>query len=362
MQTMKVGSLVYATDQGLGILAKSFYDAGIVTDALVIRHGRRPEHDEWYPSCGRISDLRAGRHVIREFCKAMDVMIFFETPFDWDLIQFCREIGTKTALMPMHECHPKDQMPGTGAALPDLYLCPSLVEWQHFHPSKFIPEQTRSVFLPVPVAVPWRKRERAEVFVHNAGWGGLKGRNGTREVIASLQYLKSEAKVIIRSQEPCFGSEINRPIPPNVEVRVGTFPSQTLWDDGDVFVMPEKFNGLSLPLQEARAAGMLVMCGDRWPMNDWLPNNELVAANGGHIPYQKLNPLIPVSCYVRSCVSGRCLNFDEAVFEPKAIAARIDEWYGRDISTYSELGKVWAQEMSWEVLGPKYREVLESLL
>lgn len=361
---MKVGSLVYATDQGLGILAKSFYDAGIVTDALVIRHGRRPEHDEWYPSCGRISDLRAGRHVIREFCKAMDVMLFFETPFDWNLIQFCREIGTKTALMPMHECHPKDQMPGTGAAPPDLYLCPSLIEWQHFHPSKFISGQTRSAFLPVPVSVPWRKRERAEVFIHNAGWGGLRGRNGTLELLKSWRYVRSQAKLIIRSQEQLELTRDERLSNGGNAIFLvnSTVLYNQLWDEGDVFIMPEKFNGLSLPLQEARAAGMLVMCGDRWPMNDWLPNNERAAANGGHIPYQKLNPLIPVSCYVRSCVSGRCLNFDEAVFEPKAIAVKIDEWYGQDISTYSELGKVWAQEMSWEVLGPKYREVLESLL
>jgi hypothetical protein len=39
---MKVGSLVYATDSGLGILAKSFYDNGIITRSMVVSSWETP--------------------------------------------------------------------------------------------------------------------------------------------------------------------------------------------------------------------------------------------------------------------------------------------------------------------------------
>src|SRR5262245_44007626 len=116
---MKVGSLVFATDQGLGYLAKDFFDNGVVTDAMMVAHGRREEHPEWFPGCGRLGSL-SDKHRTREFCRHQDLMLFFETPFDWELISFCREEKIPTVIMPMHEC-----MPAQIPAQPDLWLCPS---------------------------------------------------------------------------------------------------------------------------------------------------------------------------------------------------------------------------------------------
>ncbi len=130
----------------------------------------------------------------------------------------------------------------------------------------------------------------------------------------------------------------------NVEFRRGIFPADTLWTEGDVFVFPEKFNGLSLPLQEARAAGMLVVSTDRFPINTWLPKE----------------PLIQVSDTRMTRLGGHLTEFDEAIVDPRDIAAKIDEWYGRDISEYSEQGRMWAARNSWEILKPKYMEILAS--
>ena len=43
---MTIGTVCYATDQGLAHLAKDFRDAGVIQEALVFRHpsGRRPTH------------------------------------------------------------------------------------------------------------------------------------------------------------------------------------------------------------------------------------------------------------------------------------------------------------------------------
>lgn len=328
---MKVGSLVYATEQGLGYLGKSFVDAGVVTDVMVIRHGRRQERDDWYNGSCRIMSMHdtSQRRLIEDFCASMEAMLFFETPFLWELIPFCQRAGVKVALMPMHECMP-DPLP----AQPDLFLCPSLLDLQCY---------PGGVFIPVPVDVPWKQRTRAEVFVHNAGHGGLRGRNGTAELIEAIDLVKSPAKFIIRSQEHINIGKLVRNS--GARVQMGTSPRESLYSEGDVFVFPEKFNGLSLPLQEAYASGMLVMSTDRFPMNTWLPRD----------------PLIPSPRSERSRVSPRCREFDEAIVDPADIAAHIDRWYGRDVSEFSLLGQQWAEENSWATLKPRYVRTLERL-
>lgn len=357
--SLRVGSVVYSCWQGLGVLARSFFDAGVLTDVLVVdRAGlkSRPLQPDWFPGAD-VASSRDGslgtliRDKGRDLVERCDVMLFLETPHDWTLIDYARERGVKTALMPMYECMP-DPLPAT----PDLMVCPSLLDLRYYSWYSSGPEPPlgiaghvlhsadcpfKAVYLPVPAGVPWRQRARAEVFVHNAGHGGLLGRNGTGQLLDAMRHVRSPLKLIVRSQDRLqWGVD-----DPRVEVRVGSAPYEALWDEGDVFVFPDKFNGLSLPLQEARAAGMLVMATNRFPANTWLPSG----------------PLIPVSGYQRDRVSGRCLEFDSAIVDPRDIAATMDAWFGADIIGYSRSGKAWADEMSWQRLRPKYVEVLEGL-
>src|SRR5437879_4274532 len=144
---MRVGSIVFATWQGLGILGKSFYDNGVITDVLIQKHRNRPEQRDWYPGASYYQHDYAYK-----FCQSMDVMLFLETPFDWNLMPYCREHGVKTVVMPMYECMPRE-IPHR----PDLWLCPSLLDQQYFpganHGERGKHEECDSVFLPVPVSV-----------------------------------------------------------------------------------------------------------------------------------------------------------------------------------------------------------------
>ncbi len=367
---MRVATLCYATDSGLGILAKAFHDHGVVTDPLVVRHGRHVTHDEWYPASKQLTDLRNPRQIqeVKDWLEGMDVFLAFETPFITELIPFCKSVGVKTAIMPMHECYHKD------TPLPDLFLCPSLLDVQcftTFYPDPMRPffdtvaNGSRAVFTPVPVKTPWRQRERCHTFVHNAGHGGLKGRNGTAEVLEAWKLIKSPARLILRSQshgDHYVGRFVKTSLSgATVDHRNGTFDYATLWDEGDCFLFPEKFDGLSLPLQEARAAGMLVMCGDRFPMNTWLPRIVETTTPENKEYRTHAFPLIPVSGYHRERVGGPYQEYDCAEFDPKTIAAKVDEWYGRDISAYSLQGREWAEENNWAKLGPQYIQVLEEL-
>jgi len=301
------GSIVLATEQGLGYLAKDFYDNGIIDKIAIHPHSTRKSHTEWYPDAVSVSELLE-----------CDTILFFETPFDLDFMKEAKAKGIKIVFMPMYECsNPRI------VEMADVIINPSDLD-QEYYPD--------GIRLNVPVDVKWRKRSVAKVFVHNAGNGGLGGRNGTTELLKAMKHVKSPIKLIVRSQMP-----IKQIDDPRIEYRIGQFDD--IWAEGDVFVFPEKFNGLSLPAQEAYASGMVVMSGDRFPMNTWLPKEHLIPVKG--TTKERLAVLI-----------------DVAEFSPVDIAKSIDNIYGKSIIITSEQGREWAEQNSWEVLAPKYKELL----
>ena len=173
-------------------------------------------------------------------------------------------------------------------------------------------------------------------FVHNAGNGGLLGRNGTVTLIEAWRQVKSPARLLLRAQKnPNIPvSSLNSLSSHRIDYVYGTVPYAELWREGgqgDVFVWPHKFDGLSLPLQESFASGMAVMGVDRNPDNTWLPTE----------------PLIPVQNYRECSVAHSCTIFQEAVIDPSQLASHIDSWYGKDISHLSDLGREWAEKNSW---------------
>lgn len=328
---MKIGSTCYATSRGLGHLARDFFNHGLVTHPYVVCHSRVPENTDWYPGAPRTRDINGDKEKICQYFKGMDALLFFETPFNWSLMDWAAEQGIRTYLITMYECTPISHRK------PYRYICPSALDMEYF--------PTDSVYLPLPVEYPWRRRCHAEHFVHNGGYLGLRGREGTTLLIEAMEYVKSPIKLTIRVQEN-VGDIHRRKIGNDKRITyiAETVPYETLYATGDVVVQPQKFNGCSLPLQEALASGMVVMSTDRFPMNTWLPKE----------------PLIPVAAYGKARIGGAYMEFDEAHIKPEDIATTIDAWHGKDITALSEYGRQWAKQMTWEVLGPKYREVLSN--
>ena len=357
---MKVGSICYATSRGLGHLCRDFYKNQVITDVMVMEHGRVPTNWDWYPGAPKTSLQRMDLLAMQEFCQGKDAMLFFETPFSWSLFEHCRRIGVRTYLVTMYECTPRLHVP------PYAYLCPSVLDYDIFSASvereddtrafkykwKAVPGMggARAVWVDLPVEYPWRRRDKALEFVHNGGYLGMKTRagrvtrEGTTTLIEAMKHVKSPISLTIRVQEnvppeyvrACDGDSRIRYLPESVQY-------QELYADGDVCVGAQRWNGCSLPLQEAFASGMLVINTDRYPMNTWLPNG----------------PLVPVRNWLKgSSIGGSYMPFDEADVHPEDLAEKIDEWYGRDICGVSLWGQRWAETMSWSALKPKWMEVL----
>ena len=336
---MRVGTICYATEQGIGHLPKDFYDAGVITDVMVFRHGSRPTRTEWYPpGTVELVGRPFGGPVVDDFLRRVDVMFFVESPFDWGFLGYCRDRGVKTVVMPMYECTPVRR-----PHEPDRWACPSKLDLDYFPGSPYVP-------VPVPdrVRLGWRQRTRIRRWLHNGGNLGLRGHKGTLEILQAMSFVKSDIEILVRAQDTAGLRKLVDRCPGVLEDRRVTIsydpvPYDRLFPaEYDAFIMAEKYNGLSLPLAEARASGMLVVTSDRFPMNDWLPREHL----------------IPVAGYTRERVGGPYNVYDEAHVRPEDIAATIDRLHGLNVTEYSRSGREWAEEHSWSRLKARWLEVL----
>lgn len=342
---MRIGHVGYSTAQGIGHLSKSFFDAGVVTDMMIYRHPhgeeRSPTHREWYPEGTPFITTRAiYGEAVERFLDDIDIMLFIETPFDWAFANRCHERGVRTVIIPMYEWmlqRPSHQF--------DLFINPSLLDQQYF---------PHGVHIPIPVEdhITWMPRHTAKRFLHNAGHVGSRNHKGTLELMQAMEFVKSPIELTIRCQERqailrLLDSAPNCKTDPRVSIVSEEIPREKLFDSThDVYIAPEKYNGLSLPLQEAFASGMMVMTSNRFPHNQWLPEE----------------PLIKVSATRKCQVARGHLEIEESVIDPRDIAAKIDEVYGTPITNYSLKGDLFRRTYSWKELKHRYVEALESIL
>ena len=166
------GAVVFAVESGLGRQAKQFYDHGIFDTVLIQKHSSYTEHPEWYSN--RVNNFE-------ELLNKVTEIWFFETPFDWKYIVRAREKGVKTVFVAMYEC---TQYPLP--YFPDVILGGSVLETEFFN--------AKHINVPVPDEIIWKQRKTAKVFVHNAGHGGLHGRNGTKELLKAMECVKTANK------------------------------------------------------------------------------------------------------------------------------------------------------------------------
>jgi glycosyltransferase involved in cell wall biosynthesis len=298
------GTVCYATEQGLGIETRAFIEHGVIDKIHVLPHPVYENHPEWYPTQQVES--------VTELLDSCDRLFFMESMYGLRFLAYRQ----RTILVTHYEFTKPELRP-------DVFVAPSDEDLVHF------PDAVR---LNIPVEQRWRLRRRAETFVHNAGHGGVNGRNGTQELLAAMAFVRSPIKLIVRLQPKAhFEIQSNDP---RVEVRIGSVPYEALFDEGDVFVMPDKFGGSFLSMQEAFAAGMPVIASDR-PNNQWLPR-EL---------------LIPVHDYTTMRIMRA---FQCAVVTPQDIAARLDAVYGQDIECFSRAGQTWAEANGWAALKGRY--------
>lgn len=343
---VKVGLIARGEDRGLGIQTWEFArgmepDRTLLVDMGELARGF-PTHADRYPDATvALFDPHRGlpEDVVRPWLDGLDVVFSAETIYDQRIIAWCREQGIATVvqLNPEFYKHPSDP----NLLHPTMWWAPS--PWRMEH----LAANTRLV--PVPVAldrfhVEPRVHEGGPLRVlHVVGHRAAGDRNGTTEMLVATSHLREPVHVTFVTQDRRLPSP--RATRRGVTSRVvlgGVGNYWDLYDGHDVLVMPRRYGGLCLPVQEAMAAGLAVVMTDCEPQRSYWP--VVLAPSRTQGVLRTATGDVPLT-----------------VAHPGGLAATIDRLArNRDeLAEWQARGRSWAVEHSWAAMRSEYDLELE---
>lgn len=223
-------------------------------------------NDRKYPDVTVTQD-----YFIDEFLKDLDVVITAETPYNYYLFSRAKELGVASVLIPNFEF--LDYMAHDDLPKPDLFLLPS--QWRQ----GWIEDRLggcRIRYLPVPVdtdVFQWTDGRDRQQICHIVGTGTGEDRNGTASSILAMEHL-DDMQLNVKSQRPWRSS-----VGSNVSMSQRRVENHAdLYGNEAFFLMPRKFGGLCLPMQESMALGMVPIMTNCDPNDRILPKSCLIPA------------------------------------------------------------------------------------
>lgn len=344
---MKWGLIARGEDRGLGILTWETYrnlrpDRTLLVDIGELARGFLPHHDR-YPDAAAVTwdgaplDAQTERSV-RTWLEGLDVIYSAETFYDWRIIDWAHDAGVACVLHVMPEFWPAQL---DGRPMPDVIWAPTT--WR----LDALPDAARLV--PVPVASdrfpdPARSAVDGPLRVlHTAGHKAAADRNGTQLVARAVAAMSSEVVMTITGQDgrlPAIPARGRR----NVTVQSRPRGAANYWElylGQDVLLLPRRYGGLCLPVQEALAAGLVPILPDVSPNGDW--------------------PAVLTPAHRRGQIATQAGVLELASVRPVDLAARVDA-LARDrdlLAMRRTLALEWARAHSWEALGSLWRAELD---
>lgn len=286
VEVMKIGLIAFSTDTGLGHQTYAFYKAIKPHKTLVVdlqKLNSMPTHHE------RFTDEPSGDvHVVSGIpdCDTMDwlsddvdVIFVCETPLNYCLFEKAKEKDIPVILQYNYEFLDYFNQPQLVA--PTVLAAPSIWNKKQVESLSIAPV----IDLPVPVDTSIIKsREIAEcrTIFHIAGKQAIHDRNGTMEFVQAALKCGRKFNFKIYAQEldgttKEFIQKAQQQI--DLELVMNTPNYLEMYASGDVLVLPRKYGGLCLPMQEALAHGVPVIMSDVEPNNHVLPKQWLVKAD-----------------------------------------------------------------------------------
>lgn len=341
---MRLGLLARADDRGTGTQTWELYRHLNPAKTLVVDMGPLTPyrmHLDRFPDAevAPFDGHRFPEGTLERFTQDLDVILSVETPYEWRLLDLCKDRGIKVVIQGNYEfcAWARDQ----DIPKPDLFLAPSTWNLDRW------PQPV--VHLPMPVdreRLPFRKRESARTFLHNVGHKAVNDRAGTETLTLALRSVRKPISIRFAAQSG-LGHLVRRRFHRHLNVEVLRGDRDNYWSiyHDDVLLHPRRYGGLSLPLNEALSAGMVVIALDREPERSILPAESLVPA---YVKLQRDLQPGPVDIY--SC-------------NPVDLAGMMDRLYEDDelVRKLSEASNQIAESISWDVLGPEYQRLLSSL-
>jgi glycosyltransferase involved in cell wall biosynthesis len=227
------------------------------------------QNPSWYDGFSGI--VVKGFPSIREklnFLGGVTSLLTCEIPYGYDLFSLAAQRGVKTYLQYNHEfcdylLHPTLPQPTT-------FLSPSLWHLRDMK-SRF----PNTVYLPPPtfhtdfteVRDENFSRTGRRRFLHVVGNLAVNDRNGTLSLLAALEHSTADYELVIKAQ---------RPLPYEITDRRVTLDYQNVDDQAELYrgfdalIMPRRYGGLCLPMNEALMSGLPVI------MTEISPNDQVL--------------------------------------------------------------------------------------
>jgi glycosyltransferase involved in cell wall biosynthesis len=281
---MRLGIIARCDNTGLGNQTRELVkmlnpDKILLIDSYSFNNNK--QYPQWYDGYNVIKTTRGMPRTkeILAFLDEVDVVISCETFYHLDFVDIARKRNIKTILQYNYELfgnlvHPE-------WPLPDVLLSPS--NWNIDVVKEKFGSKCKVYHLPPPTDTSLFNTAREnnlskthKRILHIAGKKAAKDRNGTNTVVEMLKHSSADYELVIATQTPLdfitkdSRLKINKD---NVRNR------EDLYNGYDAMVLPRRYAGLCLPMNEALISGLPVFMTDISPNNQILPHNWLVGSN-----------------------------------------------------------------------------------
>lgn len=299
---MRLGMIVRMDNGGLGNQTRELAYMLKPDKVLIIDSQRLNQHHQnliWYKDFNyTINDGFLSDQTIINFLEDIDVIFSCEIFYNDNLVTIARQRGVKTILQYNYEF--LDYYNNPSFPLPDYMLAPSV--WEIDRVKRDFGARTNLIYLPPPIDDKQFKQNRKnnikkthKRLLHITGKAAYLDRNGRNLIVEMLKYSTADYEMVIRSQFPiddmvCDDPRLKIEID-NVDNHIG------MYDGFDGMVLPRRYGGLCLPMNEALLSSLPVFMSDISPNNSILPKEWLASARlegnfwaKAHVEYFETNP------------------------------------------------------------------------
>jgi glycosyltransferase involved in cell wall biosynthesis len=278
---MRLGIIARSDNTGLGNQTMELVKMLNPSKILLINSSffnNNKQHPEWYKGYDVIQTTKGmpKTNEIVVFLENLDVVISCETFYHLEFVNLARKRGIKTILQYNYELF--GNLAHSEWALPDVLLAPSI--WNiDIVMSKF-GSQSKVMHLPPPTdsmlfnnARDINLSQNHKRILHIAGKKAAKDRNGTGTVIDMMKYSNAEFELVIKTQTPLDV----KPRDPRIKVDYSNPDNrESMYEGFDAMVLPRRYAGLCLPMNEALMSALPVFMTDISPNNAVLPGKWLI--------------------------------------------------------------------------------------
>jgi len=343
---MRLGIIARSDNTGLGNQTRELVNMLNPAKILLIDSSHfngNQQHPEWYEGYN-YRKTSVGMPTTKEylrFLQDIDVVLSCETFYSPNFIDLAKKHNVKTILQYNYELF--GHMNNPSLTLPDVLLSPSL--WNIEIVQRMFGDKTKVIHLPPPTTTSIFDEARAnnlskthKRILHIGGKKAAKDRNGTESILEMMTKSKSDFELVIKTQTDLKVKSKDSRITidtDNIKNR------QDLYSGYDAMILPRRYAGLCLPMNEALISGLPVFMTDISPNNIVLPSQWL-------IPSEKIG-----SFQTKSMVDIYAPNLDK-------FASLIDDYFENSNKTKSkqQAVEIGFNHFSVENLKDKYLEII----